>query len=147
MAVHRRPSSLRHRTLVALGLVLALAGCGAGKPEQPDDGRICSLYAQGASHVEVLAEGTVVALMGTSSGRSGDHEGFLLKLNKQCDLLLRIEVNTSITGPVPLRPGESVEIKGEYDTDSTGGVIHWTHHDPEGRHVNGYLIAAGKTYR
>jgi hypothetical protein len=90
--------------------------------------------------------GTVVALLGTSQGESGEHEGFLLKLSRQCDLLLRVEVNTDITGAVPLATGESVTVKGEYDTDPTGGVIHWTHHDPSGRHIGGYIVAAGKTY-
>lgn len=146
MAVYRGSSTLRHRALTALVLTAALAGCG-GKPEQPDNGRVCALYASGAEKAEVLAQGTVVALMGTSNGPSGEHESFLLKLNHDCDLLLRIAVNTDITGPVPLKAGETVEVKGEYDTDATGGVIHWTHHDPEGRHINGYIIADGKTYR
>lgn len=90
--------------------------------------------------------GTVVALLGSAQGPSGEHEGFLLKLTQQCDLLLRIEVNTGITGPVPLTAGEDVTVKGEYETDPTGGVIHWTHHDPGGRHIGGYIVAGGKTY-
>jgi hypothetical protein len=144
MAIHRRATSLRHRALTALAVV-ALAAC-SGQPEQPDNAQICSAYGQGASGVEVIGQGTIVAVLGEAEGRSGEHEGFLLKLHSQCDLLLRIEVNTDITGPIPLHPGERAIVKGQYETDATGGVIHWTHHDPEGRHVGGYIVAGGKTY-
>jgi hypothetical protein len=47
---------------------------------------------------------------------------------------------------VPLHAGETAIVKGQYETDATGGVIHWTHHDPEGRHVGGYIVVGGKTY-
>jgi hypothetical protein len=144
MAIHRRAPSLWHRALTALA-VIALAAC-SGQPEQPDNAQVCSAYGQGASDVEVIAQGTIVAMLGESEGRSGEHEGFLLKLRKQCDMLLRIEVNTDITGPIPLHPGETAIVKGQYETDATGGVIHWTHHDPEGRHVGGYIVVGGKTY-
>ncbi|HUA08549.1 MAG TPA: DUF3465 domain-containing protein [Candidatus Acidoferrales bacterium] len=144
MGIHRRAPSLRYRAL-ALGLALAAAGC-SGHPEQPDNARICAAYGSGQSGVEVIGSGTVLALLGTSNGRSGEHEGFLLKLTGQCDLALRIETNVDITGPVPLQPGETVVVKGQFEDDADGGVIHWTHHDPSGRHITGYVEAGGKFY-
>ncbi len=147
MAVHRRSSTLRHRALTALVLIAALAGCGGGNPSSPTTRRVCALYASGADESRGLGQGTVVAMLGTSNGPSGEHDGFLLKLDRHCDLLLRIAVNTDITGPVPLHSRRNGEVKGEYETDATGGVIHWTHHDPRGRHVAGYIVADGKTYR
>jgi hypothetical protein len=150
MAVHRRPQTLRARfvgkALAGLAVSLGLASCTA-HVETPNNAHVCNLYARGASHAEVLARGTVVALLGTSQGRSGTHEGFLYKLDGSCDLLLRVETNTSITGPLPLRVGAPVVVKGVYDTDVTGGVIHWTHHDPGGRHVAGYVEIGNKLYQ
>lgn len=145
MAVHRRPPALRYQGL-ALTLALCASGCGGGQAEQPDNARICSLYASGSSGAEVIGQGTVLAVLGTRAGPSGEHEGFLLKLTRHCDLMLRIETNVDITGPVPLHTGESVTVKGQYEDDPTGGVIHWTHHDPAGRHVAGYIVADGKVY-
>jgi hypothetical protein len=146
MAVYRGSTAVRHRTLI-FALAVACAVACAGKPEQPDNAQICALYSSGASGDEVIGRGTVAAVLGTSNGPSGEHEGFLLKLHGQCDLLLRIETNTSIIGPVPLHEGENLIVKGQYENDPTGGVVHWTHHDPAGRHVAGYILAGGKLYQ
>ncbi len=127
-------------------LALACSACGGGTAEQPNNAQVCALYASGASGAEVIGRGTVLGTLGTHSGPSGEHEGFLLKLDGGCDLLLRVETNVDITGPVPLQMGEVVTVKGQFEDDG-GGVVHWTHHDPRGRHVSGYVEAGGKFYQ
>jgi Protein of unknown function (DUF3465) len=146
MAVHRRPQPLRHRAPALALSLFALVACGSGHGEQPDNAHVCALYASGSSDAEVVAQGTVLGVLGTRNGPSGNHEGFLLKLTQQCDLMLRVETNVDITGPVPLRAGQTVTVKGQFEDDASGGVIHWTHHDPSGRHVAGYVLADGKYY-
>jgi Protein of unknown function (DUF3465) len=132
------------RAAIVMALALA-AGC-ASHPETPDNGLVCRTYAGQGSKQEVLAKGKVATVLGTSNGPSGEHEGFLLQLTGDCDLLVRIETNVSITGAVPLSRGEEVIVKGEYEYTALGGVIHWTHHDPSGRHIDGYVQAGGKIY-
>ena len=46
-----------------------------------------------------------------------------------------------------LRKGDSVEFYGEYEWNAKGGVVHWTHHDPKGSHVGGWLKQGGRTYQ
>jgi hypothetical protein len=70
----------------------------------------------------------------------------LLALASGCTLVVRVEANTDFTGTFPLARGERVAVKGEYEFYPLGGVIHWTHRDPRGRHEGGYIEAAGQRY-
>jgi hypothetical protein len=46
-----------------------------------------------------------------------------------------------------LKEGDSVGFKGEYVWNAESGVSHWTHQDPEGRHVAGWVKHDGKTFK
>ena len=48
-----------------------------------------------------------------------------------------------------MMPGDSeqVEFYIQYDSNPKGGVIHWTHHDPDGKHVAGWLKHNGIVYQ
>lgn len=124
-------------TAALLFLLFAACASPPARIEQAMD-----MCARGAPAVEVTATGTVARLLGTSITRSGAHEGFLLKT---AGMTVRIENNTSITGPIPLTNGERVSLQGQYECND--GVIHWTHRDPRGRHIWGYIEAGGKIYR
>lgn len=134
------------RRILAFAGVLGLSAC-AGAQQTPDNGAVCRIYSAQQSRAEVVADGTVIDVLGTRRGPSGDHEGFLLRLNGGCDLLVRVETNVDLTGPVPLRASQRVVVKGEYEYDPMGGVIHWTHHDPRGRHDGGFVRVGDRTYQ
>jgi hypothetical protein len=63
-----------------------------------------------------------------------------------CNLIVRIEANTDFTGAFPLARGDRLNVKGEYEYYPLGGVIHWTHRDPRGRHEGGYIGVGGRVY-
>jgi hypothetical protein len=96
--------------------------------------------------VEVTAQGTVTRDFGVRPGRESAHEGFLLRLSSDCNLVVRVEANTDFTGAFAVRPGQPVEVRGEYEYYSRGGVIHWTHRDPRGRHPDGFIQTNGHQY-
>ena len=95
--------------------------------------------------MEVTADATVVRLLEERSSSTGTHERFIIKLTAG-DLTIEVEHNISIGRRAPVRVGDHVIVHGEYIWNPQGGVIHFTHHDPEGRHEAGYIIDNGTTY-
>jgi hypothetical protein len=141
-------------TRLGLALLLALVAAGCSTTQSPNDRAVCDAYSAQRSHVEVVADGTVTRVLGVAPGRpsttlrtgSSPHEGFLLRLASGCSLVVRVEANTDFTGPIPLAQGQRVAVKGEYEFYPRGGVVHWTHRDPRGRHEGGYIAAGGQVY-
>jgi hypothetical protein len=128
---------------------VALVGASFGAcaaSQAPDDAAVCGAFSAQRSGVEVVAQGSVTRVLGVQAGRSSPHEGFLLRLDSGCAIVVRVEVNTDFTGTIPLSIGQRVLVKGDYEYYSRGGVIHWTHRDPRGRHENGYVDVNGTMY-
>ncbi len=128
-----------NRKVICAAFAATLAGCASG-PVTVE--KAMGLCARGSSAVEVTASGQIARLLGSYTSRSGTHEGFLIRSGS---LTLHVEDNTSITGPIPLTKGEPVSLQGQYECND--GVIHWTHRDPRGRHIGGFIQAGGKIYR
>jgi hypothetical protein len=55
-----------------------------------------------------------------------------------------IDIATKIDA---IREGDLISFYGEYEWNSQGGVIHWTHRDPNGIHIDGWLKHGGKIYQ
>jgi hypothetical protein len=89
--------------------------------------------------------GTVIRILSDDNDGSR-HQRFILRLPGGRTLLIahNIDLAPRISG---IREGDTVEFYGEYASNSKGGVIHWTHHDPQGRHPDGWLLHQGRTYQ
>jgi hypothetical protein len=120
-----------------------LVACGGSA--QADDAAIVADFQSHRSNVEVTADGTVVRLLPDRTSSTGTHEQFIIKLASQ-DLTVEIEHNFSIAARVPVAEGDHVIVHGEYIWTAKGGLIHFTHHDPQGTHEGGYIVDNGKTY-
>ncbi|MCB9514039.1 MAG: DUF3465 domain-containing protein [Candidatus Latescibacteria bacterium] len=89
------------------------------------------------------AEGTVDRLL-DDDDEGSRHQRFILRLASGRTLL--VAHNIDLAPRVPLSRGDRVTVRGEYASNAQGGVIHWTHHDPAGRHPGGWIEAGGKRY-
>jgi hypothetical protein len=97
------------------------------------------------SNLQVEGKGTVLKLLkDDTEGRK--HQKFLLKLPSGQTVLIahNLDLSSRIEN---LNVGDEVDFYGEYEWNNKGGVIHWTHRDPNGRHINGWLKHQGKTYQ
>ena len=135
------------RNPIGGAVVVAAIVSACGGATTPDDAALCSAFRDARSHVEVVADGHVTAVLGVAAGRVSPHEGFLMRVGSGCDVVVRVDANTDFTREFPLSRGEAVVVKGEYEYYSRGGVIHWTHRDPRGRHEGGYIEIDGRRYQ
>lgn len=114
-----------------------------------DDGGIGRLYREKRSDVFVEAGGTVARLLPdddhTADG-SSRHQRFVVRLPTGDTVL--VAHNIDIAPRVPLRAGDAVRFRGEYEWTNQGGVIHWTHADPRRQRPDpGWIEHAGRRYR
>ena len=70
--------------------------------------------------------------------RGSRHQRFIRRLDSGNNVLVANTIDRE-PGLRALKPGDRVAFFGEYAWNAKGGVIHWTHHDPNGRHIAGWL--------
>ena len=59
----------------------------------------------------------------------------------------RVIDNVDIAPRVPVVPGDRITVHGELVHDAhRRPIVHWTHHDPRGRHESGWIERAGQRY-
>jgi len=97
------------------------------------------------SDLQVEGSGIVIKLL-PDDNISSRHQKFILQLSSRQTLLVahNIDLAPRIN---TLSNGDKVEFYGEYEWNQKGGVIHWTHGDPNGYHVGGWLKHNGRIYQ
>lgn len=107
--------------------------------------QIRQAYDQKKSDIQVQASGKVKAIL-RDDNEGSRHQKFILSLDNGLTVLVahNIDLSPRIEN---LKKGDWVEFNGEYEFSDQGGVIHWTHHDPQKRHIDGWLKFNGRTYQ
>ncbi len=102
-------------------------------------------YKSQQSDVQVRGSGVVIRVLRDDNVGSR-HQKFILKLESRQTLLVAHNIDLA-PRVANLNVGDRIEFNGEYEWNSKGGVLHWTHHDPQGRHEGGWLKHNGRTYQ
>ena len=147
------------RKLVAficlLGVVYALA-VQHGAFNRPVDataiaGESCNEQALSAAYsnhqhqVQVCGTGVVTKVLKDDT-QGSRHQRFIVRMPQGQTILIayNFDIAPRIDG---LRAGSPIEFVGEYEWNGQGGVVHWTHHDPSGRHATGWIRYSGRQYQ
>ena len=130
---------------------------GPGTPETPirpgaplvthdsGDASLENVIANRLSNQQVAGQGIVVKVLPDDTNGSR-HQRFIVRLNSGRTILMAHNIDLAKRIDT-LRSGDIVAFYGEYEWNPKGGVIHWTHHDPQGRHAAGWIKHDGLTYQ
>ncbi|HDQ92773.1 MAG TPA: DUF3465 domain-containing protein [Synergistetes bacterium] len=138
--------------LVVAAIFLALAGGRALRQtadvatynEIESDRLLEKLYQDHRGGVQVRGYGRVARIL-PDDDKGSRHQRFIVELSTGQTLLVahNIDLAPRIEN---LKTGDQVEFMGEYEWNPEGGVIHWTHRDPSGKHQPGWLEHQGQKY-
>jgi hypothetical protein len=114
-------------------------------PTPDSDQALATAFAEREKGFQTSGSGVVVSILPDDDDGSR-HQRFILRLASGQTLL--VAHNIDLAPRIPsLRAGDTVEFYGEYEWNAQGGVIHWTHHDPAGRHPAGWLKHKGRIFQ
>ncbi len=111
-----------------------------------DNTVIMDAYQNKLSDIWVEGNGEVIKLLKDDTNGSR-HQRFLVKLSAREKQTLLFAHNIDLAPRInALQVGDTISFKGEYEYNPKGGIVHWTHHDPEGEIAGGWIKHEGKTY-
>jgi hypothetical protein len=129
-----------------LGELTALAG------EAGSQGTAATAVAEREPDLTREASGSTLRVTGRvqrllADDRDGSpHQRFIIVTDSGISLLIahNIALAPRLEG---LAIGAAVEVQGDYEWNDKGGLIHWTHKDPQGKHIAGYIDWRGRRYQ
>lgn len=114
------------------------------EPSDPAARRLARAFAERESGFMVTFEGEVTKVL--ADDRDGSrHQRFLVHIEGG-DQTLLVAHNIDLAERVPVAPGDRLRLRGQYEWNDRGGLLHWTHHDPGGRHPGGFIEADGRRF-
>ena len=113
--------------------------------QECNTGALAAAYRNHQNRVEVCGRGVVAKVLRDDT-QGIRHQRFVVRLPPGQTVLIayNFDLAPRIDG---LRPGASIEFVGEYEWNGQGGVVHWTHRDPGGRHSPGWIRYEGRQYQ
>jgi len=100
-------------------------------------------YGKGDTGSWIEGTGFVRRLL-TDDDDGSRHQRFVLQMRNGRTLL--IAHNIDLAERVPVGLGDRVQFRGMYEWNDLGGLVHWTHHDPQGIEDGGYVRYRTRLY-
>ncbi|MCF6244210.1 MAG: DUF3465 domain-containing protein [Sulfurovum sp.] len=142
--------------LISLTLLLTFNACGSNSDQDyntsspssniSDYDKILQLaFDNQEPKIQVYGIGKVIELLPDDTIGSR-HQKFIIKLASGQTLLISHNIDLAMKIDT-LSLNDTIEFYGEYKWNEKGGLIHWTHDDPDNKHIDGWLKHKGTTYR
>ena len=96
------------------------------------------------SRVWIEDEGTVESLL-RDDDEGARHQKFIVRISGGTTLL--VSHNIDLAPRVPVEKGDVLSFRGEYIWNEKGGLVHWTHDDPQRKRAGGWIEHSGRRYR
>lgn len=110
---------------------------------QTGTGTVEQAYAAQHSGLWLETSGRVVRVL-VDDDDGARHQKFILELDGGHTVM--VAHNIDLAERVPARKGTTLDLRGRYEWNERGGVIHWTHHDPDGQQLGGWIKVDGLRY-
>jgi hypothetical protein len=109
-----------------------------------DSGPVAT-YSEWRSGEQVQGQGVVIRLL-SDDNEGSRHQRFIVRLKTGQTLLIahNIDIAPRVSS---LQKGDTISFNGEYEWNDKGGVIHWTHRDPQRHHQSGWIEHDGRLYQ
>ncbi len=114
-----------------------------GVATSDSDEALRAAVASRRSGVWLEARATVLRTLRDDT-RGDRHQRFLLTVGTGTVLVAH---NIDLAPRVPVEPGTEIRLRGRFEWNDRGGVIHWTHHDPAGRRRGGWIEIDGRRFQ
>ena len=110
-----------------------------------DDQTLAAAFENHRSNVQVQGSGQITKVLADDNDGSR-HQRFIVRVDSGQTVLIAHNIDLA-NRVASLSNGDRIEFYGEYEWNAKGGVIHWTHRDPQHRHVDGWIKHNGRTYQ
>ncbi|MFT5143194.1 MAG: hypothetical protein ACI80V_002201 [Rhodothermales bacterium] len=149
---------MSRRTMISMVALVVLGAMSVMqlRSDEPDSGAAAVAGSENTGAVEaafaahqngvwVTGEGRVDRTLGDDT-EGARHQRFVLELASGHTILIshNIDIAPRVTD---LREGDDIKFHGQYEWNEQGGVVHWTHRDPQGRQDGGWLEHFGNRHR
>lgn len=101
-------------------------------------------YENQISNIQVMGAGIVEKVLKDDTQGSA-HQRLIVRVGPDQTILIAHNIDLA-PRVANVQKGDSIEFYGEYEWNNKGGVVHWTHRDPRGKHTDGWIMHDGKRY-
>lgn len=124
---------------------LSMGNGGSGVGGSGDGLTVESLFAAQRSDTWLTVDGRVDRIL-SDDNEGSRHQRFIMRTASGHTVLVahNIDLAPRVAG---IREDDPIRVYGEYEWNDRGGVVHWTHHDPDGDIPGGWVEHRGERYR